>query len=362
MSDIQESRISTQRMSVDPCMPAPVLEARLADAADIIRRGGLVAFPTETVYGLGANALDGRAVARIFVAKGRPQDNPLIVHIAEIEAVHSVAESVPASAWALAREFWPGPLTMVLPRGKLVPEQVSAGLATVAVRMPSHPAAAALIRASGLPIAAPSANISGRPSPTSADHVWADLAGRVEMLVDAGPAGIGVESTVIDMTVWPPLILRPGGATVEAIRRVIPETDVLPSTGIEATGPVKSPGLRYKHYAPRADLWLYLGDWKTQVDAVARRAAIENSAGRRVGLLITSETALALGAVGVRAVVAEVGSRADLSSVASALFDGMRRLDQADVDIILAESYSRAGLGLAIMNRLERAAGGKIVR
>ncbi|HBK60200.1 MAG TPA: threonylcarbamoyl-AMP synthase, partial [Firmicutes bacterium] len=210
--------VETVRVRVDPKGPPADLEAQLSSAAAILRRGGLVAFPTETVYGLGANALDGQAVARIFRAKGRPQDNPLIVHIACLEDLQACAAGVPDEAWALARAFWPGPLTIVLPVSGGIPCEVTAGGDTVAVRMPSHPVAMALIRAAGLPIAAPSANISGRPSPTSADHVWTDLAGRIEMLVDGGPAGIGVESTVLDMTSSPPLVLRPGGVPVEAIR------------------------------------------------------------------------------------------------------------------------------------------------
>jgi L-threonylcarbamoyladenylate synthase len=360
--------VETVRVRVDPKGPPADLEAQLSSAAAILRRGGLVAFPTETVYGLGANALDGQAVARIFRAKGRPQDNPLIVHIACLEDLQACAAGVPDEAWALARAFWPGPLTIVLPVSGGIPCEVTAGGDTVAVRMPSHPVAMALIRAAGLPIAAPSANISGRPSPTSADHVWTDLAGRIEMLVDGGPAGIGVESTVLDMTSSPPLVLRPGGVPVEAIRGIVPGACVLPQYGAGrgggGEGPARSPGLRYKHYAPRAQLWLFIGEWESQVRAICSRAWAEAAAGRRVGLLVSADTAHAAARAGFpdTVVTAELGFRGDMSSVASGLFDGMRRLDSQGVQVILAESYDTAGVGLAVMNRLVRAAGGRLVQ
>ena len=361
--------IETVRMRVDPKSPSHDLETQLSSAAAILRRGGLVAFPTETVYGLGANARDGRAVARIFQAKGRPQDNPLIVHIACLADLEAVVAHVTDDAWALARAFWPGPLTIILPVGSGIAREVTAGGDTVAVRMPSHPVAMALIRAGGLPIAAPSANISGRPSPTRADHVWADLAGRIEMLVDGGPAGIGVESTVLDITSWPPLVLRPGGVSVEELRHIVPGVTVLPQYGTGVAegdaqaGPARSPGLRHQHYSPRAHLWLFTGEWEDQTQAIARRARAEAEAGRRVGLLISAETAQVAAKVGIpeTAVIAEAGSRFCLASVASRLFDAMRRLDGEGVHIILAESYDTAGVGLAVMNRLVRSAGGRLV-
>jgi L-threonylcarbamoyladenylate synthase len=372
MSDAPEKRgkPTTVLIVVDPSGSAERLEAELGEAARVLRDGGTVAFPTETVYGLGGNALDRRAVARIFAAKGRPQDNPLIVHIADMGALGSIASSVSPGARALADRFWPGPLTLILPKSDAIPDEVTAGLDSVAVRMPSHPVAAALIRAAGVPVAAPSANISGRPSPTSAEHVWHDMAGRIDMLVDGGSADIGVESTVIDMTCSPPMILRPGGITLEEIREVIPETVVL--TGGEGLdGPAKSPGLRHRHYSPEAQMWLVIGEWDAQVDEIKSRAAAGVRLGRRVGLLVSTETAAKLctwirdcggeGPAG-EIIVAEIGSRNDASQVASGLFDGMRRLDAAEVDMMLAESYDARGMGLAIMNRLMRAAGGRIIR
>jgi L-threonylcarbamoyladenylate synthase len=362
--------VNTVRMVVDPTSPPLDLEIQLSSAADILRCGGLVAFPTETVYGLGANALDGQAVARVFVAKGRPQDNPLIVHIACLDDLQAVVAGVPDDALALARAFWPGPLTIVLPVRGGVAREVTAGGDTVAVRMPSHPVAMALIRAAGLPIAAPSANISGRPSPTRADHVWADLAGRIEMIVDGGPAGIGVESTVLDITSSPPLVLRPGGVPVEAIRNIMPDVCVLPQHGTgsaaeggEQEGPARSPGLRHRHYAPRAPLWLFIGEWEDQVQAIACRARAEAEAGRVVGLLISTETAMTTSKASIpdTAVIAQTGSRGRMASVASGLFDAMRRLDSEGVDVMLAESYDTGGVGLAVMNRLVRSAGGRLV-
>jgi len=359
----------TVRVTVDPKSPPQDLETHLSSAAAILRSGGLVAFPTETVYGLGANARDGHAVARIFQAKGRPQDNPLIVHIANPADLQAVVADITDDAWALARAFWPGPLTIILPVREGIAREVTAGGDTVAVRMPSHPVAMALIRAAGLPIAAPSANISGRPSPTRADHVWADLAGRIEMIVDGGPAGIGVESTVLDLTSSPPLVLRPGGVSVEELRRIVPDVRVLPQYGTgadegrEQEGPVRSPGLRHEHYSPRAQLWLFTGEWEAQVQAIALRARAEAEAGRRVGLLVSEETARMATTAGIpgQTVIADVGSRYCLTAVASRLFDAMRHLDGEGVQMILAESYDTAGVGLAVMNRLVRSAGGRLI-
>ncbi|MGI6517666.1 MAG: L-threonylcarbamoyladenylate synthase [Bacillota bacterium] len=369
----EHEKLATVRIQVDPRSRAETLEEELGEAARVLRQGGTVAFPTETVYGLGGNALDRRAVARIFAAKGRPQDNPLIVHIAQMETLDNIASSVSPEARRLADRFWPGPLTLILPKSDAIPDEVTAGLKSVAVRMPSHPVACALIRAAGVPIAAPSANISGRPSPTAADHVWRDMAGRIDMLVDGGATDIGLESTVLDMTCWPPVILRPGGVALEAIRELIPETRILAGED-SLKAAQRSPGLRHKHYSPSSELWLVVGEWKSQVREIAERAAAEARCGRRVGLLVSAETAAELRALLTPesgfperesleryVIVAEVGSRDDPQEVALALFDGMRRLDEADVGIMFAESYDTAGVGLAIMNRLTMAAGGRVV-
>lgn len=369
----EHEKLATVRIQVDPRSRAETLEEELGEAARVLRQGGTVAFPTETVYGLGGNALDRRAVARIFAAKGRPQDNPLIVHIAQMETLDNIASSVSPEARRLADRFWPGPLTLILPKSDVIPDEVTAGLKSVAVRMPSHPVACALIQAAGVPIAAPSANISGRPSPTAADHVWRDMAGRIDMLVDGGATDIGLESTVLDMTCWPPVVLRPGGVALEAIRELIPETRILAGEDNLKLAP-RSPGLRHKHYSPSSELWLVVGEWKSQVREIAERAAAEARCGRRVGLLVSAETAAELRALLAPesgfpesesleryVIVAEVGSRDYPQEVASALFDGMRRLDEADVGIMFAESYDTAGVGLAIMNRLTMAAGGRVV-
>ncbi len=328
----------------------------VADAAAVIRGGGLVAFPTETVYGLGANGLDEDAVARIFVTKGRPQDNPLILHVAAPEEVRPLLKEVPAEAERLMARFWPGPLTLVLPRSPLVPDAVTGGLDTVAVRLPDHLVARAVIRAAGVPIAAPSANLSGRPSPTSAEHVLADLGGRVEMVIDGGPTVVGVESTVLDLTVDPPVILRPGGVTREQLEEFLgavagPET---PKVGAAIEGP-RSPGMKYTHYSPSAPLLLFLGPPDLVARSINERAAAEGREGRRVGLLTVNQQ---LGAYqgGPADLLVSLGPKGDGRAAATNLFRCLRAFDLQGVDIILAEGVDEAGIGLAVMNRLRKAA------
>ena len=236
-------------------------DKQLDQAAEVLRSGGLVAFPTETVYGLGANALDEEAVKSIYRAKGRPSDNPLIVHIADTAAVKDLTDSIPGTAQALMDAFWPGPLTLVMPRSSLVPDIVTAGLDTVAVRMPSHPIASALIKKAGVPVAAPSANSSGRPSPTLARHVIEDMMGKIDVIIDGGNAEVGVESTVLDITVDPPVILRPGGVTLEQLRHVLGNVISDQTPGIsDMAGTPKSPGMKYRHYSPKATMLLIQGD------------------------------------------------------------------------------------------------------
>lgn len=339
----------------------PDIEA-IRRAAAIIRGGGLVAFPTETVYGLGADGLRGDAVEKIFVAKGRPQDNPLILHVAEPEGVYRVASEIPLAARTLIDSFWPGPLTLVLPKKPEVPDVVSAGLSTVGVRMPDNTIALTLIAESGVPIAAPSANASGRPSPTSAEHVIADLAGRIDLILDGGPTPVGVESTVLDLTSSPPRVLRPGGITLEQLQGVLGVVAVAVASGDVAAasrGPVPSPGMKYSHYAPKASLVLVEGEY----EAVARRILEEirgcHERGLKVGVMCSSETRKLYSD---RAdVVRAVGSRLELSTVAAALFHTLRAFDADPVDLILAEGFEEAGLGFAIMNRLRRAAGGRVL-
>lgn len=343
---------ATEVLSVDRETPDP---AAIARAAEVLRAGGLVAFPTETVYGLGANALDARAVRRVFEAKGRPPEDPLIVHLARAEDLDRVVRQVPALARRLAEAFWPGPLTLVLPKRPSVPPEVTAGLPTVAVRVPAHPVALALIRAADVPVAAPSANRFGRASPTSAEHVLDDLEGRVDLVLDAGPTTVGVESTVLDLTRGTPTILRPGGVAREAIEGIAGPVVVADLTLGSAGAP--SPGLSASHYAVAPDLVVVECPTAAATAPVLARLAElareEAQHARRVGVLLAAEDAIGLPAdVEVR----RIGSTEDLAAVARGLFAAMRELEALGVDVILARTFGLEGLGLAIRDRLRRAA------
>lgn len=325
-------------------------EAALARAAQIIRSGGLVAFPTETVYGLGADALRESAVRKIFTAKDRPHDDPLIVHIAHKHQLALIARNIPQRAWDLAERFWPGPLTLVLPKTEKVPAATTGGLETVAVRAPAHPVARRLIELSECPIAAPSANRFGRPSPTTAQHVLEDLAGRIELILDGGPTPIGVESTVLDLTFEPPMVLRPGGVTLEALREIVGTVQVLSSSVTEAAK--RSPGTRWRHYAPRAKLLL------VEPAELERVVTDLVQQGRRVGTLIFSASVRERGE-GLRAEgLVTILMPSDVAEYARRLFAALRELDAAGVDVIVVETIEEHGLGQAIMDRLRRAAGG----
>ncbi len=329
----------------------------IARAAAVIRAGGLVAFPTETVYGLGADALNEDAVRKVFLAKERPADDPLIVHIAHAQQLAQLARQIPQRAWDLAERFWPGPLTLVLPKTDRVPSVTTGGLDTVAVRMPSHPVAKRLIERSGVPIAAPSANRFGRPSPTTAQHVWEDLNGRIDLILDGGPTPIGVESTVLDMTQDPPMVLRPGGVTLEELRAVLGDVRILSSSASEEAK--RSPGTRYRHYAPRAKVLL--------VEHGTVEAVLKGLAGKRVGVLLRSGPHPALagtplpwvshgrGAGGEGLIVIQMPQ--SLKAYARRLFAVLRELDAQGVDVIIVEKLEERGLGRAIMDRLRRAAG-----
>lgn len=338
-----------RRVPVDPIRPDA---AAIADAARILAAGGLVAFPTETVYGLGADALNAAAVERIFEAKGRPADNPIIVHIAEETALRGVVSNVPSNARALIARCWPGPLTLVLPALPAVPTVTRGGLPTVAVRIPSHPVALALIRAAGCPLAAPSANRSGRPSPTTAQHVLADLGAVIDLVLDAGPTPLGVESTVLDLTGAAPTLLRPGGVALETLEAILGPVAV--PAGASRSTPARSPGTRYRHYAPRTRVVL--------VDVPPERAAgilaetIRRSwdDGLRAGAMVTAESAADIPA---GAVVRVMGSRADAATIAANLFAQLRELDDAGLDVIVVEGIAEQGVGRAVMDRLRRAAG-----
>ncbi len=338
-------------LAVDPRSPDPEILRR---AASIIRAGGLVAFPTETVYGLGANALDAAAVARIFTAKQRPAHDPVIVHVADVGELERLAARVPAVARKLAARFWPGPLTLVLPKADVVPDVVTAGGPTVAVRSPNHPLALALIRAAKTPIAAPSANRFSRTSPTTAQHVWDDLAGRIDLILDGGPTPIGVESTVLDVSGEQPVILRPGGVTAEALAAALGRPLAEPGATNGADAVLASPGMLERHYAPRTPLWLFTGS--TAAIHAAIRTEIEAAQGRgqRVALMLAAEDASTF--EGMQAQAAIIGSIDQPDEVARNLFQTMRALDVAGVDLILARDFPPAGLGQAVRDRLRRAA------
>ncbi len=385
-------------------------------AAAILKRGGLVAFPTETVYGLGGDALDPSASRRIYAAKGRPSDNPLIVHIAEKKAVWELASEVPEAAVILMEAFWPGPLTIILPKKPIVPDETTGGLATVAIRMPSHPAAMEMIRRSGVYVAAPSANRSGRPSPTTAEHVAEDLTGEIDMILDGGPVGIGIESTIVDLTGDTPMILRPGFITPEMLQAVVgpveldpslidleketdgtagpaptedqigtsaptedriggqtpPEGDQTPCEG-PAPDPAmqhpKAPGMRYTHYAPHGTLSIVTDrDHPTEITesvtshilALAKEAL---EAGKETAVLTTGETADAYGELAADPHFhrIELGDSDDGQTVAAHLYGALRTCDSLGCEVIYSESFRRDALGSAIMNRLIKAAGHRVI-
>jgi len=321
--------------------------ARIDLAARVLREGGLVAFPTETVYGIGANAMDPDAVARIFQAKGRPQDNPLIVHIAELEQLDPLVREAPEPARALARVYWPGPLTMVLPRSGIVPDIVSAGLDTVAVRMPSLPLARELIRRSGVPVAAPSANRSGRPSPTTAGHCIADLDGRVEVILDGGPCPVGVESTVISLAGEGPRLLRPGAVTLAQLEQVLGKVWVDPAVlhHLEDDAKVSSPGMKYKHYAPKAQIVLVSGP-------VDEFAAFMDAHGSKGTYALVFDEDLDK----VPPPCLSYGPERDSEAQARALFAVLRRLDDLGATKVYARTPAKSDVGMAVYNRLVRAA------
>ncbi len=342
----------TRVLPVDPHHPQP---DRIAQAAALLQAGELVAFPTETVYGLGANALDATAVSKIFAAKERPAYDPLIVHLHEADALPRVVRAVPALAWRLAERFWPGPLTLILPRAAAVPTAVTAGLETVAVRVPAHPVALALLRAAALPVAAPSANRFGYTSPTTAAHVLADLEGRIPLVLDGGPTQIGVESTVLDLTADQPTILRPGGVTREALEAVLGPVRLARQPAAEETA-VPSPGLLPRHYAPHAHLVLFAGPPLAVRNAMQRRLEAALRAGQRVGLLLTEADRPLFAPWAGRARLEILGPAEDPAAFGQALYAALRRLDAAETEIVLAHTLPPRGLGLAINNRLHKAA------
>ncbi|MBQ9927176.1 MAG: threonylcarbamoyl-AMP synthase [Lachnospiraceae bacterium] len=334
-------------------------EELMMQAGDILRQGGLVAFPTETVYGLGGDGLNENSSAKIYEAKGRPSDNPLIVHIADMEALPGIVKEIPEEAYLLAEKYWPGPLTMIFYKSDAVPYATTGGLDTVAVRMPSHKTARALIRAAGGYVAAPSANRSGRPSPTVAKYVIEDLDGRVDMIIDGGEVNIGLESTIIDLTDGQPVILRPGYITEEMLKSVVGQVDMdktlLDANAKEAP---KAPGMKYRHYAPKGSLTVVEGAEGAVTDYINRQIAVAQSEGKKTGVIATDETKG--GYVGD--VIKSVGSRNDEEAIARQLFRILREFDDSDVQVMFAESFDSPGIGQAIMNRLLKAAGHHVIR
>ena len=395
--------MKTEIVKIDP---KAIDEAVIAHAGDILKRGGLVAFPTETVYGLGGDALNPDASRKIYAAKGRPSDNPLIVHIADMEHLEAIAETVPDNARRLAGAYWPGPLTMIFNKKAIVPYETTGGLDTVAVRMPSDPIAAALIRAEGGYIAAPSANTSGRPSPTTARHVIDDLDGRIDMIIDGGGVvKIGVESTIVDFTDRVPTILRPGYINLDMLEQVLGEVridpGILDASANKGIRP-KAPGMRYRHYAPKADMTIVEGEEDAVVAKIASLAREAAEAGKKVGIIATDATggryADALrpylaagkrenayadfadpsaedgeearqsarnpvegkkkGSVDIR----DIGTRDDDRTIARHLFAELRQFDDDGVDVIFSEAFETPRMGMAIMNRLKKAAGQKLIK
>lgn len=392
-----------------------IKDEELKEAASILRSGGLVAFPTETVYGLGGNALDEDAARKIYAAKGRPSDNPLIAHVSCVEEVAPLVKEIPEAGRKLMEAFWPGPLTMIFPKSEKVPYGTTGGLDTVAIRMPDDPVANRLIALAGVPVAAPSANTSGRPSPTTADHVWQDMNGRIEMIIDGGPVGIGVESTIVDVSSAVPSVLRPGAITMEMLAEVLGEVSVDPAIlgPLSADVRPKAPGMKYKHYAPKADLTLVEpgtgteresgaeqktgaeqvtgaeqkngagqktgaeqktgadrntgADPETGLDETQLQAMIckvrelsreKIEAGYKVGVICTDESRGCYTDGEVRS----IGARKSQASVAHNLYALLREFDDLGVDYIFSESFPKDHLGQAIMNRLSKAAGYKIVK
>lgn len=336
-------------------------DEELQEACQVLRNDGLVAFPTETVYGLGGNALHKEAANHIYAAKGRPSDNPLIVHISEVKSLYELAADVPEAAKKLSEAFWPGPLTMILPKADIVPKSTTGGLDTVAIRMPSHPIAKELIRQSGVYIAAPSANLSGRPSPTKAEHVIEDLSGCIDMIIDGGEVGIGLESTIVDLTGDVPMVLRPGYITLEMLREVLGNVEVDPAVLSREVKPgivAKAPGMKYRHYAPKGQLTIVEGETKQVVASILQMVHDKQKEGYKVAVIAAQETANCYPS----GIVYSIGSRKCEGSIAAGLYDILREMDHLGAEYIFAESFEDDNLGQAIMNRMLKAAGYHIVK
>lgn len=330
----------------------------IREAGEIIKNGGLVAFPTETVYGLGGDGLNPESSKKIYEAKGRPSDNPLIIHIADLKDIFRITTNVSEKAMTLAENFWPGPLTMILKKSQIVPYETTGGLDTVAVRMPDNRIALEFIKSAGGYIAAPSANLSGRPSPTTANHVSEDMDGRIDMIIDGGESTIGLESTIVDMTEDIPVILRPGYITMNILSRavgdVVYDPAILDSSSNE---PPRAPGMKYRHYAPKGDLAIIRGGKDKVIDYIRTQTAVALSEGERVGIIATEETYLNYSAT----VVQNIGSRDDEATIARRLYAVLREFDEDGITRIYSEDFDTPNMGQAIMNRLIKAAGHHII-
>lgn len=331
----------------------------LREAGQVLQRGGLVAFPTETVYGLGGDALNKESSRKIYAAKGRPSDNPLIVHIANVEALAPIVKEVTTEAKKIAESFWPGPLTIILPKAEKVPYETTGGLDTVAVRLPSHPVARKLIEYAGGYVAAPSANTSGKPSPTVAKYVIEDMEGRVDMILDGGEVGIGLESTIIDLTVTPPQILRPGYVTLDMLEEVLGRVDVDKTILSNESGLApKAPGMKYRHYAPSGELTIVAGETMQVIEYINQETEKFQARSQKVGVIGALETSDKYKAD----VVKNIGSRLDEEAIAKNLYRILREFDDENVEVIFSESFSGTGMGQAIMNRLLKAAGHRVIQ
>ncbi|MDE7267032.1 MAG: threonylcarbamoyl-AMP synthase [Lachnospiraceae bacterium] len=353
--------MKTQIVSLTRGEDKEALHAKLAQAGEVIKNGGLVAFPTETVYGLGGDALNEESAKKIYAAKGRPSDNPLIVHIADMEHLEKIVREVPENVRKLAKAFWPGPLTMIMKKSDVVPYQTTGGLDTVAVRMPGHPIALIFIRESGGYVAAPSANLSGKPSPTTAKYVIQDMDGRIDMILDAymGSGTIGIESTIVDMTSEIPMILRPGYITQEMITGIIGKTDtdvtIFDNSSDQAP---KAPGMKYRHYAPKGELVIVEGEPEKVVNYINAQAKLHAQNGEKTGVIGTSEMIQKYQADSIK----DAGRHDDMLSVAGRLYTFLREFDDENVAYMYSESFSSAGIGQAVMNRLLKAAGHKCIK
>lgn len=331
----------------------------MKEAGEIIKSGGLVAFPTETVYGLGGDALNKESSKKIYAAKGRPSDNPLIVHICKLEDLSKIVKEIPDSAKALADAFWPGPLTMIFEKNDVVPLETTGGLSTVAVRYPNHKTALAFIEEAGGFVAAPSANTSGRPSPTEGKYVYEDMNGKIEMLLDGGLVGIGIESTIVDLTEEIPVILRPGHITEEMLAKVLGEVKADPTIlHVSSDVAPKAPGMKYRHYAPKGDLTIVNGRDQAVIDKINALTMQAKADGKKTGVIATDETIAKYDAD----VGKSVGSRMDEASIARRLYQILREFDNENIEIMYSEAFDETGVGQAIMNRLLKAAGHKVIQ